>query len=156
MSMGNSWSYVENDNYKSTNKIVHLLVDIVAKGGNFLLNVGPSPKGELPPTAVERMHEIGKWMKINGEAIYGTRPFYPYCDGKVRYTQRNGRVYAIYLLNEGERMPRSIAINADLGKKKAKILGSNAKVKLKKTDDGYLININGNVDLEHAVVFELK
>ena len=74
----------------------------------------------------------------------------------MRYTQRNGRVYAIYLLDEGERMPKSIAINTDLGKRKAKILGSKAKAKIKQTDDGYLININGNVDLEHAVVFELK
>ena len=156
MSMGDSWSYVETDNYKSTNKIVHLLVDVVAKGGNYLLNVGPSPEGELPPTAVERMHEIGNWMKINGEAIYGTRPFYPYCDGKVRFTQKNGKIYAVYMLDEGETMPNSIKINAELNKNKVKILGSKAKAKLTKTADGYLININGDVKLEHAVVFELK
>ena len=149
--------YVETDNYKSTNKIIHYLVDIVAKGGNYLLNVGPSPTGELPPTAVERMHEIGKWMKLNGEAIYGTRPFYPYCDGKVRYTQRNGMVYAIYLLNQGEPMPKSFKINADLGKRnKVRVLGGRGRAKLKKTDDGYLININGGVDMPHAVVFELR
>ncbi len=156
MSMGDSWSYVETDNYKSTNKIIHLLVDVVAKGGNYLLNVGPSPEGELPPTAVERMHEIGKWMKINGEAIYGTRPFYPYCDGKVRFTQKNGKIYAIYMLDEGDKLPNSIKINANLNKNKVKILGSKAKAKLTKTADGYLININGDVNLEHAVVFELR
>ena len=130
---------------------------MVAQGGNYLLNVGPSPEGELPPTAVERMHEIGKWMKINGEAIYGTRPFYPYCDGKVRFTQKDKRVYAIYLLDEGESLPDTVKINADLGGfKKTRILGSKAKANLQKTSDGYLININGDVNLEHAVVFELK
>lgn len=156
MSMGDSWSYVETDNYKTTNKIVHLLVDVVAKGGNYLLNVGPSPDGELPPTAVERMQEIGKWMKINGEAIYGTRPFFPYCDGKIRFTQKNDHIYVIYILDEGEKLPESIEIKADFNKKKVRILGSKAKVKMKKMPEGYLININGDVNLEHAVVFELR
>lgn len=163
MSMGNSWSYVETDNYKTTNKIIHLLVDIVAKGGNYLLNVGPSPEGELPPTAVSRMHEIGKWMKINGNAIYKTRPVYPYCSGKWRFTHvssgKDGRqkIYAFYLLDEGETLPQSIEIKCDikdLDKKRPKILGSRNKVSVKKTADGYLININGEVAAEHAVVFE--
>ena len=157
MSMGNSWSYVENDNYKSTNKIIHYLVDIVAKGGNYLLNVGPSPTGELPAPAVERMREIGKWMKNNGEAIYGTRPFYPYCEGKVRYTQKDDKIYVFYLLDEYEKMPSSFKVKADLlDKKKIKILGTRVRGKITKTDDGYLININSAVGLEHAVVFELR
>ncbi len=63
MSMGDSWSYVPNDRYKSTNLLIHLLVDIVSKGGNFLLNVGPAPDGTLPDTALLRMREIGAWMK---------------------------------------------------------------------------------------------
>ena len=163
MSMGNSWSYVENDNYKTTNKIIHLLVDIVAKGGNYLLNVGPSPEGELPPTAVSRMHEIGKWMKINGNAIYKTRPIYPYCSGKWRFTQipesDNGeqRIYAFYLLDGGETLPQTIDIKCDmkgLDKKHPKILGCRNKVSVRKSADGYLININGKVKAEHAVVFE--
>ncbi len=163
MSMGNSWSYVETDNYKTANKIIYLLVDIVAKGGNYLLNVGPSPEGELPPTAVSRMHEIGKWMKINGEAIYKTRPIYPYCAGKWRFTQvqasENGKqkIYAFYLLEEGETLPQSIEVKCDmkwLDKKHPKILGFKNKVSVKKSADGYLININGDVKAEHAVVFE--
>ena len=156
MSMGDSWSYVENDNYKSTNTLIHYLVDIVAKGGNYLLNVGPSPTGELPPTAVERLREIGKWMRLNGEAIYGTRPFYPYCEGKVRYTQKDDKIYVIYLLDEGEKMPNSFTVKANLDKKKINILGTRVRGKITKTDDGYLININSSVSLEHAVVFELK
>ncbi|MCF0200119.1 MAG: alpha-L-fucosidase, partial [Bacteroidales bacterium] len=98
MSMGDSWSYVQTDNYKSTNQLVHLLVDVVAKGGNYLLNVGPGPDGNLPATAISRMREIGAWMQANGEGIYGTRPIYPYVDGKFRFTQKGDKVYAIYLL----------------------------------------------------------
>ncbi len=100
LTMGDSWSFKPNDKYKSTHKLIHLLVDIVAKGGNFLLNVGPQPDGELPAAAVERMREIGKWMKINGQAIYGTRPIEPYKSNKVAFTARGNTIHAIYLAPE--------------------------------------------------------
>ncbi len=104
MSMGDSWSYVENDNYKSTRKLIHTLIDIVAKGGNYLLNVGPDADGKLPETALQRMKEIGEWLKKNGYAIYGTRPLYPYAKGNIRYTQsKDGKHhYEIILNTDGE------------------------------------------------------
>jgi alpha-L-fucosidase len=98
MTMGNSWSYVPNDTYKPAHTLIRLLVDIVAKGGNFLLDVGPSPEGDLPPAALRRMKEIGVWMKVNGSAIYSTRPRAPYVDGNIRYTQlADGSINAIFL-----------------------------------------------------------
>ena len=102
MTMGDSWSYVPNDNYKSTKTLIHMLCDVVAKGGNLLLNVGPDADGNLPAEALQRMEEIGRWLDKNGHAIYGTRPLYPYCDGNVRYTQsKDGRhQYAITLTDE--------------------------------------------------------
>lgn len=158
MSMGDSWSYVETDNYKTTNKIIHLLIDIVAKGGNYLLNVGPDAKGNLPPTAVSRMKEIGKWMKINGDAIYETKPFYPYANDKLRFTQnKNGKVNVFYLLDENETVPDSIVIT-DIDRLKTgnvKIKGSKTKAYLTKTSEGYEIHINDKIDAEHAVVFEI-
>ena len=158
MSMGNSWSYVETDTYKSTNRIIHLLVDIVAKGGNYLLNVGPSPEGTLPPTAVERMHEIGQWMKANGNAIYGTRPIYPYVDGKIRFTQKGDKVYAIYLLDENETLPEQITFDKFFSLKtgKIKVLGSNKKATLSQKDGHYCIQFDADETLQHAVVFEMK
>jgi len=103
MTMGDQWSYKPGDNYKSTHKLIHLLVDIVGKGGNFLLNVGPQPDGRLPERAVERMNEIGAWMKVNGEAIYGTRPIAPYKEGDIVFTRKGKSAYAIYLTrNESE------------------------------------------------------
>ncbi len=59
MPMAKSWSYVPNDNYKSARTLIHLLVEIVSKGGNFLLNIGPSAKGDFDETAYERLKEIG-------------------------------------------------------------------------------------------------
>ena len=101
MTMGDQWSYKPDDRYKSTRQLIHLLVDVAAKGGNFLLNVGPQPDGELPPTAISRLREIGDWMKINGEAIYGTRPVAPYKEGRVALTRRGATVYALYLPEAG-------------------------------------------------------
>ena len=102
MTMGDSWSHVPNDNYKSVKTLIHMLCDVVAKGGNLLLNVGPDADGNLPTEALERMEAIGKWLEKNGYAIYGTRPLYPYCEGNVRYTQsKDGKhQFAITLLDE--------------------------------------------------------
>ncbi|HVI06171.1 MAG TPA: alpha-L-fucosidase, partial [Sphingomicrobium sp.] len=112
MTLGDSWSYAPNDNYKSAREVVRMLVDVVAKGGNLLLDVGPDGNGELPPVAVSRLHEIGLWMKVNGEAIYRTRKIAPYADGKFRFTSaRDGTIYAIYLPDEKEtELPRTLRI----------------------------------------------
>ena len=110
MTMGDQWSFKPDDNYKSTHRLVQLLVDIVGKGGNFLLNVGPQPDGQLPAAAVQRMKEIGDWLDVNGEAIYGTRPIIPYKDGQVVFTCKGKTVYAIYLTSkEGESLPGQIS-----------------------------------------------
>lgn len=74
MTMNNSWGYARNDhNWKSTSDLVRKLCDIAHKGGNFLLNVGPTELGEFPPEAVERLRQIGEWLRRNGAAIYGTQ-----------------------------------------------------------------------------------
>jgi len=73
MTMNDTWGYKSYDNnWKSTQQLVHNLVDIASKGGNYLLNVGPTSQGLIPQPSVERLKEIGKWMKVNGESIYGT------------------------------------------------------------------------------------
>lgn len=112
MTMGDSWSYVPNDNYKSTNELIHMLCDVVAKGGNLLLNVGPTAEGEIPEPCLQRMEEIGAWLKENGYAIYGTRPLKPYVQGRVRYTQSKdgAHQYIIYFLEEGETPPSRIEV----------------------------------------------
>ncbi|MDO8540891.1 MAG: alpha-L-fucosidase [Opitutaceae bacterium] len=72
MTMNKSWGFRANDqNWKSTEELVFKLVDIVSKGGNFLLNIGPDAEGVVPAPSVERLEEIGRWMERNGEAIYG-------------------------------------------------------------------------------------
>jgi alpha-L-fucosidase len=73
MTMNDTWGYKSYDhNWKSVETLVRNLVDIASKGGNYLLNVGPTAEGEIPAPSVERLRAIGRWMKVNGEAIYAT------------------------------------------------------------------------------------
>jgi alpha-L-fucosidase len=74
MTMNDNWGYNRADrNWKSTSQIVRMLVDIASKGGNYLLNVGPTAEGVFPQPSIDRLREIGAWMKVNGEAVYGTQ-----------------------------------------------------------------------------------
>ncbi len=145
MTMGNSWSYVPNDAYKPAITIIHNLVDIVAKGGNYLLNIGPSPEGDYDPAAYERLKEIGAWMKVNGNAIYATRPVAPYKENNICFTQnKTGEVNAIYLAAETEKtMPATITIKGIRPSPKAVItlLGYSGKLKWKTVDGATVITL---------------
>lgn len=73
MTMNDTWGFKSYDNnWKSTEMILRNLVDIASKGGNYLLNVGPTSAGEIPAPSIERLKAVGEWMKVNGESIYGT------------------------------------------------------------------------------------
>lgn len=73
MTMNDHWGFNKNDsNWKSSKELLHKLADIASKGGNFLLNIGPTAEGLFPPESIERLGEMGNWMKVNSESIYGT------------------------------------------------------------------------------------
>lgn len=100
ITMGHSFSYSYGDSYKSVRELVHLLVEIVAKGGNLALNVAPQPDGRLPQAALERMRGLGAWLDEYGEAIYGTRICAPYAAQNIYFTCKSDLRYAICLLSE--------------------------------------------------------
>jgi alpha-L-fucosidase len=146
MTMATQWSYKPDDQYKSTRQLIHLLVNIVGKGGNFLLNVGPDADGELPPPALERMKEIGQWLRVNGEAIYGTRPIPPYKVGQVCLTKKGETLYAICLAEEGRTtLPERISIPPVKAAKSVKLLGSKAAVEWTVTSEGLSVTIPPDV-----------
>jgi alpha-L-fucosidase len=101
MTMAGSWSYVPGDVYKPADVLIENLVDIVSKGGNYLLNIGPAPDGTLDSAAYARLRDIGAWMRVNGEAIYGTRKYEVYSEGdKVRFTQsKDGQTIYVFFFD---------------------------------------------------------
>ena len=155
MTMGDSWSYVPNDHYKTATQLIHILVDVVSKGGNLLLNVGPDAQGRLPEEALQRMKEIGAWLRVNGEAIYGTRPLYPYGGGHQCYTQsKDGKHrYAITLLDT----PMS-TISLELPEVVDRVrligLGDDARMQLRHVDGHTRLTVVATTPVHHALVVE--
>jgi len=95
MTMNDTWGFkFYDDNWKSSETIVRNLIDIASKGGNYLLNVGPTAEGLIPQPSVDRLGEVGKWIKVNGESVYGTTasPFAKQLSFG-RATSRGNRVY---------------------------------------------------------------
>ncbi len=109
MTMGDHWKYVPCDRYKTIDHLLRMLVEVVAKGGNLLLGVGPTPQGTLPEEALKRLRQIGDWLTINAEAIYKTHPVPPYHEGEIFFTSRGEWTYAIGF---GPRMPEEISLRA--------------------------------------------
>ena len=146
MTMATSWSYVPADVYKSPRELIHTLVGIVAKGGNLLLNIGPTPEGVLPPESLLRLEEIGEWMRVNGSAIYSTRPMAPYVEGKMRFTRMpDGAINAIYLADEDEtRLPATVRIASFTPRKGSAVtmLGGRKPVAWEKSERGFVIRLS--------------
>ncbi len=135
MTMGDSWSYVPNDNYKSTLVLIRTLCTVVSRGGNYLLNIGPGPDGDWDTVAYQRLKEIGAWMNINSEAIYGSKPgFVPKEKGLLTTIGKNGELYFIVLAESAEAglpaeincdVPSTVKINS------LSILGNDSQLKWK-------------------------
>jgi alpha-L-fucosidase len=124
-----------------------MLADIVSKGGNLLLNIAPSPNGDFDPAAYDMLAGVADWMRVNGEAIYDTRPVAPYREGRIALTRNrhNGTTYAIYLSNKGQRQPPSHMWLNDIAPADGAtvtMLGDTTPLNWKRVADGCLVTIS--------------
>src|SRR5919199_7003955 len=109
--INDTWGFKTSDhNWKSPAELVRKLVDVASKGGNYLLNVGPTAQGVIPQPSVERMQAIGRWLEANGEAIYATQPGPIQGQEHVRSTARGSTVYLHALHWPGADMPRAFRL----------------------------------------------
>ena len=161
MTMNDTWGFKKNDdNWKSTELLVHNLVDVAAKGGNYLLNIGPKADGTIPQPSVERLKAIGDWLTINGEAIYGTDKLSSdnYKQGElIRFTRKKGEnlLYGITLEKpEGEINFKYL--KPDEGSE-VFLLGYDQPLEWNYTDKGLTVSIPGDATegLDHAWVFKV-
>jgi len=145
--------------YKSSTSLIHMLVDIVSQGGNLLLDVGPTADGRIPVIMQERLLDIGDWLRVNGEAIYGTRPWIYTGEGdSIRYTTKEGLVYAISLRwPEGELV---LEKPQPSGQTTVRLLGWNQSLSWKHEDGRMRISVPrlqvDEIHSRHAYVFELS
>lgn len=141
--MGRSFGYNRNEsalNYKSSAELVGMLADVVSRGGNFLLDVGPTADGRIPELMQQRLLDIGAWLAVNGDAIYGTHPWRKASEGMdARYTAKGDDVYAICLKWPG----KELALSAVTPGKTTVVtlLGYEGEVKWKAAKGGMVIEV---------------
>ncbi len=173
-----SWGYIKDDTFKSPNFVVHQLIDIVSKNGNLLLNIGPRSDGTIPEEVQQVLLDVGAWLNVNGEAIYGTRPWRIYGEGPTkptagsfhdtdvtnykaedfRFTVKNDVLYAIGLAwpTNGEALIRSLALTLGSGQvRSVTLLGSDAKLQFEQRPEGLHVQLPAQPPAKYAYVLRV-
>jgi alpha-L-fucosidase len=151
-----SWGYNRRlpiSQYMTANELVDYLVDVVSKNGNLLINVGPTAEGVIPPIMQQTLRGVGEWLRVNGEAIYGTRPWETFKDGNVRFTRKGNTLYAIAL----EWPEEELRLTSLAGKPvlKVELLGSSEAITWKAEPDALVIQPPSRRPCKYAYAFRI-
>ncbi len=161
ITMGDSFSYVPNDNYKSSQKIIETLVKIISRGGNYLMNIAPGPNGDYDPVVYERLKEISGWMDKNQSAVFATRSIAPYHDGNFYYTRsKDGKTVNVFHLDEKSEYQSPSALHFGIPEnynpKSLKVLGLSGKIHWKKTGNSIDVQLpEQRAGLKYATVIQI-
>lgn len=173
----NSWGYAAGNTFKDARYVITNLIDIVSKNGNLLLNIGPRPDGTITDEETATLLGTGKWLDVNGEAIYGTRPWKTFGEGPtesasgsfadqkkpftaqdIRFTTKGKTLYAIAMgLPTANTMIKALGTKAGNGAiTSVEIVGSTEKVVWTQQADALLIKPSKNYPCEHAVAYKIN
>ncbi len=176
----NSWGYIDGHDYKVANDIIGDLIDVVAKNGALLLNIGPRPDGTIPDEEQEMLLEIGRWLQVNGEGIYGTRPWFESGEGPtqvpegaftdtkrtvftsedIRFTQKEGAVYAHVMAWPADGTVRIKAMGADSiyaleSIDSIELLGQDVQPTWEIGDDALAVNLQGGAPTDSPLTLKI-
>ncbi|MBS4217474.1 alpha-L-fucosidase [Bacillus sp. FJAT-49711] len=153
ITMGTAFSFRYEDDYKPTRELIHLLIEVISKGGNLALNVAAQPDGRLPRAAIKRMKEMGSWLKIYGEAVYGTRMCAPFYTENIGFTKKNNTIYCFYLyedenseVNDEIKIPYTEKVN------RIDLVGGQEEISFTQTDEGIIIRLPESVKQNTAPI----
>jgi alpha-L-fucosidase len=151
-----SWGYnrrTKDGEYMTPNGVVHYLVDVVSKNGNLLINIGPRADGTIPEVMQSCLRRVGEWLRVNGEAIYGSRAWDTYKDGDVRFTRKGNTLYAIAL----EWPEEEFRLTSLAGKEvlKVEMLGLNDPITWKQDGKGLAIQPPAKRPCRYAYTFKI-
>ena len=141
VTVGSGFSYGYNEVYKTPRQLVNLLVNVVCRGGNLALNIAPQPNGELPRKAVRAVDGLGDWLRVNGEAIYGTRMADPNEDGRVAFTKKGETHYALIRLEEGETLKAEEIIPWPHEVRRVTLLETGTELAFERTEAGLKVKL---------------
>jgi len=173
-----SWGYIENDTFKSPEFVVHQLIDIVSKNGNLLLNIGPRSDGTIPDEVQQVLRDVGGWLKVNGEAIYGTRAWQVYGEGPTkvtegsfhdtdtlpytaedfRFTKKGDALYAIEMGWPSNREAVIRSLGTAPGQSKVRsvaLLGADSSLSFEQREDGLHIRLPERGPGKYAYAFRI-
>ena len=139
--VGGGFSYAYGARYKTPRELVHLLIDVVCRGGNLALNLAPQPNGRLPAEGVRMLDGMGDWLRANGEAIYGTRLAEPNEQGRVAFTKKGDIHYALVRQPEGEPLGRQLTIPWPGEVRKLTLLDVETPVRFERTGEGLRVDV---------------
>lgn len=158
MTMNDTWGYKKNDlNWKSAKLLIDNLIDVAAKGGNYLLNVGPDATGRIPQASVERLAEMGKWLKVNGEAIYATQARKQYKEGdQVRFTVSKDGLYTYAIITGHKDYKVLLQSVKPAAGSKVRMLGVKSPLPWKMVGDQVEIQLPLKLPTDYAWVLKIQ
>ncbi|MGP1436308.1 MAG: alpha-L-fucosidase [Phocaeicola sp.] len=177
------WYYQRGQRYMTSDQVIQMLVDVVSKNGNLLLNVVQTPEGDLEQDVLDILEGIEKWMNVNGDAIYGSRPWKiygegpsmenqekgifggvkdvrPYKPGDIRFTTKNGKLYIFFMEHPTESIKIKSLSKSSTDKTTSitsiSMLGSKERIKWTQNDDSLVINVPSKLPTYATTVYEVQ